>query len=396
MLKRSLSDVIVSSARKMPIITVIGPRQSGKTTLVRNIFPELAYFSLENPANREAARVDPEGVLVRFSKGVIFDEAQRVPDLLSYIQTSVDDNDTPGRFVLTGSSNFLLMQSVSQTLAGRTAIFTLLPFSIRELIQMPAIDPRDPLSRYESKEPSLSMWQMLFTGLYPRIHDKDLDPTSWLSDYLSTYVERDVRDVLKVMDADGFERFVRSAAARTGQELNYASLAADAGISQPTAKQWITALKASSLVTLLPPHHQNFRKRLRKRPKLHFLDTGLVCCLLGITSPSILESHPLRGSIFESFVVAELTKAFHNRGLKPPLFHWRDATGHEVDVVIDLGNHLIPVEVKSAMTLASHVFKGLKWWTGISSNPTTGGMLVHGGTANHDQEGFSVKPWWIW
>ncbi|MCP4601115.1 MAG: DUF4143 domain-containing protein [Proteobacteria bacterium] len=240
------------------------------------------------------------------------------------------------------------------------------------------------------------MWQTVWTGLYPRIHDKGLEPGRWLADYHSTYVERDVRDVLKVMDIDGFERFIRLAAARTGQELNYASLAADAGISQPTARQWMTTLRVSSLVTLLPPHHQNYRKRLRKRPKLHFLDTGLVCYLLGIHSPQILENHPLRGAIFESFVVSELTKAFVHRGIEAPLYHWRDATGHEVDIIIDLGDRLVPVEVKSSVTLGSHVFEGLRWWTAIGSNPTTGGMLVHGGKACHEQEGFSVRPWWIW
>ncbi|MCP4677516.1 MAG: ATP-binding protein [Deltaproteobacteria bacterium] len=396
MLNRALTDVIAKSAEKMPVITIIGPRQSGKTTLARATFPDKAYFSLESPANREAARSDPEGVLARFPKGVIFDEVQRAPDLLSYIQVAVDENDMPGRFVLTGSQNFLLMQTVSQTLAGRTALLTLLPFSVRELTQLAPVDPRGLMFVEEETEPGTELWQTLWTGLYPRIHDKGLDPGRWLADYHRTYVERDVRDVLKVMDVDGFERFVRLAAARTGQELNYASLAADAGISQPTARQWMTTLRVSSLVTLLLPHHQNYRKRLRKRPKLHFLDTGLVCYLLGIHSPSVLRNHPLRGAIFESFVVSELTKAFVHRGLEAPLYHWRDATGHEVDVIVDLGDRLVPVEVKSSVTLGSHVFDGLRWWTGIGSNPTTGGMLVHGGKARHEQDGFSVRPWWIW
>lgn len=396
MLKRALTDVIAKSAKKMPVTTLIGPRQSGKTTLVRGTFLDKAYFSLESPTNREAARSDPEGVLARFPHGVIFDEVQRAPDLLSYIQVAVDEDDTPGRFVLTGSQNFLLMQTVSQTLAGRTALFTLLPFSIRELAQMDPVDPLRPTLVNERTEPTTELWQTLWTGLYPRIHDKGLEPDRWLADYHRTYVERDVRDVLKVMDIDGFERFIRLAAARTGQELNYASLAADAGISQPTARQWMTTLRVSSLVTLLPPHHQNYRKRLRKRPKLHFLDTGLACHLLGIHSWQVLENHPLRGAIFESFVVSELTKAFVHRGLEAPLFHWRDATGHEVDVIIDLGDRLVPVEVKASVTLGSHVFDGLRWWTGIGANPTTGGILVHGGKAHHEQDGFSVRPWWIW
>ena len=396
MIQRALSDLISDSATKMPVVTLIGPRQSGKTTLAKMIFGDKAYFSLENPANREAARMDPVGLLARFPDGVIFDEVQRAPDLLSYIQEEVDEDDRSGRFVLTGSQNFPMMQTVSQTLAGRTSLFTLLPFSLRELMRAPAVNPRDPITTAHPIEPTMTIWETIWTGLYPRIHDKGLDPQPWLSGYHRTYVERDVRDVLKVMDLDGFERFVRLAAAQTGQELNYASLAADVGVSQPTARQWMTTLRVSSLVTLLPPHHSNYRKRLRKRPKLHFLDTGLVCYLLGIHSPHVLQNHPLRGAIFESFVVSELTKAFVHCGQEAPLYHWRDATGHEVDVIIDLGDRLVPIEVKSAATLGSHIFDGLRWWTGIPSNPTEGGMLVHGGAACHEQAGFSVRPWWIW
>ena len=396
MIRRTLAEVVLESSKKMPIVTLIGPRQSGKTTLARTVFADKAYFSLENPVNREAARMDPVGLLARFPDGVIFDEVQRAPDLLSYIQEAVDEDDRAGRFVLTGSQNFLMMQTVSQTLAGRTSLFTLLPFSLRELEEAPDIDPRTPRAIVDPLEPSATIWETLWTGLYPRIHDRGLDPQRWLADYHRTYVERDVRDVLRVMDLDGFERFVRLAAAHTGQELNYAALASDAGVSQPTARQWITTLRVSSLVTLLPPHHKNYRKRLRKRPKLHFLDTGLVCYLLGIHSPQVLRNHPLRGAIFESFVVSELTKAFVHRGMEAPLYHWRDATGHEIDVIIDLGDRLVPVEVKSAATLGAHVFKGLHWWTAIPTNPAEGGLLVHGGTACHEQAGYSVRPWWIW
>ena len=400
MIRRALADIVQASAAKMPILTLVGPRQSGKTTLARATFPKHEYFSLESPANRAAALADPEGLLAQFRGGVILDEVQRAPDLLSYIQIAVDENDVPGRFVLTGSQNLLLMHSVSQTLAGRTAVFTLLPFSMRELSDLAPIDPLAPEKIPETTapltEPPRDLWETLWTGGYPRIHDKGLEPSKWLSDYHRTYVERDVREVLKVMDMDGFERFVRLAAARTGQELNYASLAADAGISQPTARQWTTALQVSSLVTLLPPHFQNFSKRLRKKPKLHFLDSGLVCYLLGIRSPEVLRNHPLRGAVFESFVVSELTKAFVHRGMEAPLYHWRDATGHEVDVIIDLGDRLVPVEVKSSATVGTHVFDGLRWWIGIGSNPTKGGMLVHGGGVRREQEGFSVRPWWIW
>ena len=297
--------------------------------------------------------------------------------------------------MLTGSQNFLLMQNITQTLAGRTALFTLLPFSMSELHGYSAFDPTRLDQPTPLAEPRTSMWEMIWTGLYPRIHDRQLDPQRWLADYHRTYVERDLREVLRVMDLDGFERFVRLAAARTGQELNYASLASDAGVSKPTVKQWITALRISSLITLLMPHHQNYRKRLRKRPKLHFLDTGLVCFLLGIGSPSVLENHPLRGAIFESFVVSEIFKAFVHSGREAPLYHWRDSTGHEVDVIIDLGESLVPVEITSALTLASDVMGNLKWWTRIGDNPNKSGVLVHGGKACHLREGFCVRPWWV-
>ncbi len=396
MLNREIAGIIQKTATRMPVITITGPRQSGKTTLAKALFADKPYFSLELPDHREAARMDPRGVLARFPQGAIFDEVQRAPDLLSYIQAAVDEDDTPGRFVVTGSQNLLLMQTVSQTLAGRTGLFTLLPFSVGERYGAPPVNPRELNGSGMHTPPPVSLWSLLFSGLYPRIHDKGLDPQQWLADYHRTYVERDVREVLKVMDMDGFERFIRLAAARTGQELNYASLAGDVGVTQPTVHQWVTTLRASSLVVVIPPHHQNYRKRLRKRPKLHFLDSGLVCHLLGIQSPQMLETHPLRGSIFESFVVSELVKAFVHQGLEPPLYHWRDATGHEIDVLVDLGDRLVPVEVTSSMTAGAHMLDGLRWWTAIPENPNRGGMLVHGGTARHELEGFSIRPWWIW
>jgi len=395
MLHRTLTGQLIEAAQKMPIVTIIGPRQSGKTTLAKAAFPDKPYVSLEHPGEKAFALRDPEGFLARFADGVVLDEVQRAPELLSYIQVDVDQSGGGGRFVLTGSQNFLLMQNISQTLAGRTALFTLLPFSMSELYGYSAFDPIRLDQPTPLAEPRTAMWEMIWTGLYPRIHDRQLDPQRWLADYHRTYVERDLREVLRVMDLDGFERFVRLAAARTGQELNYASLASDAGVSKPTVKQWITALRISSLITLLMPHHQNYRKRLRKRPKLHFLDTGLVCFLLGIGSPSVLESHPLRGAIFESFVVSEICKAFVHSGREAPLYHWRDSTGHEVDVIIDLGESLVPVEIKSALTLASDVMGNLKWWTRIGDNPNKSGVLVHGGKVCHLREGFCVRPWWV-
>jgi hypothetical protein len=397
MLKRDLREVLVRFASRMPILTLMGPRQSGKTTLVRDTFSSKPYVSLELPEERSFALGDPLGFLARFPEGAVLDEVQRAPELLSYLQVDVDHRDRPGRWVLTGSHNLLLMQGVSQSLAGRTSLHTLLPFSLTELWGWTAPEVKSlDTEAVSGREGHGDLFESLWAGFYPRIHDKGLDPRAWLADYHRTYVERDLRDVLRVMDLDGFERFVRLTAARTGQELNLSALAADAGIAQTTAAQWLTALRTSYLVTLLQPYHRNFNKRLRKRPKLHFLDTGLACYLLDIRTPEMLRSHPLRGAIFESFVVSELTKAFVHRGEEAPLFHWRDATGHEVDVVIDLGDRQIPLEIKSGMTVAEDALNGLDWWTSIPSNPATSGVLIHGGVSCYSRRGFRVRPWWIW
>ena len=395
MIERHLAGTLLQEASRMPIVTVIGPRQSGKTTLVRQVFPGHAYVSLERPDHRAAVREDPLGFLAGLDENVIVDEVQRAPDLLSYLQVDVDEDDRPGRFILTGSQNLLLMQGISQTLAGRTSLLRLLPFSLSELLARPSLRIFGRDGPRCGPPPVMDRWELIRTGLYPRIHDRGLDPTRWLADYHRTYVERDLRDVLNVKDLDGFERFVRLAAARTGTELNLTSLAADAGISQPTARSWLTALRAGSLVALLQPHHANFRKRLRKRPKLHFLDTGLVCYLLGIRSAQTLASHPLRGAIFESFVVSELIKSFEHRGVEAPLYHWRDATGHEIDILADLGDRLVPVEVKSGATMASDTLDGLRRWTGLKDNPNDEGILVYGGTELQTRHGFRILPWYL-
>jgi predicted AAA+ superfamily ATPase len=393
--RRHLEHVLVAAARKMPVITLTGPRQSGKTTLVRHAFPRLAYVSLEQPDERARALADPRGFLRPLRDGAILDEVHRAPDLLSYLQGEVDREARPGRFILTGSQNLLLMQRVAQTLAGRTAVLNLLPLSLAELEGRPPVVPvrldRAPRARPQKRE----RWSSVWAGFYPRIHDQRLDPAQWLADYRRTYVERDLRDVLRVMDLDAFERFTRLAAARTAQELNLNELAADAGVSQPTARQWLTALRVGFLVALLPPHHASFRKRLRKRPRLHFLDSGLCCHLLGIDNAQTLERHPLRGAIFESYVVAELVKGFANQGRDAPLHFWRDAGGHEVDVLIDLGDRLLPVEVKSGETVPPDAVDGLVWWTALPRNPNRRGVLVHGGTTPFELRGMTVRPWFL-
>ncbi|MFC1706840.1 ATP-binding protein [Planctomycetota bacterium] len=394
MFGRHLTPVLLEVAETMPVVTLLGPRQSGKTTLVRHAFPDHQYVSLEQPDVRMAAIEDPRGFLAEAEGGAILDEIHRAPNLLSYLQVDVDEDDRPGRYILTASQNLLLMEKVSQTLAGRTALLRLLPLSLGELCGWPAKDPTAwHRARPVESPPERELWETLFAGFYPRIHDKGLSPTRWLADYVRTYVERDLRDVLKVMDLDGFERFLRLAAGRTARELNLSSLASDVGITQPTAKAWLSALRVGSIVTVLPPHHANFSKRLRKRPKLHFLDTGLVCYLLGIRDPETLRRHPLRGAVFESFVVSELVKTFEHAGEEAPLFFWKDATGHEIDVLLDLGLHLVPVEAKSGMTVANDAFAGLRWWLDLPGNPNRAGLIVYGGAEPSRRPGTFVRPW---
>ena len=401
MIARHLAPALERAARTSPVVTLTGPRQSGKTTLVRAVFPEHLYLSLEAPDLRERALADPRGFLAQGDR-LILDEIQRAPDLLSYLQGLVDEDNRPGRFIVTGSQNLLLMESVSQTLAGRSAILRLYPFSIAELRNLPPLDPLaldrpDPGSRRAPPAGlrASDLWDTLAAGFYPAIHDRGVPADEWLGGYFRTYVERDLREVLRVSDLRAFGNFMRLAAARTASELNLNSLAGDVGITQQTARRWLDALEIGYLATTLPPHFLNFRKRLRKRPRLHFLDTGLVCHLLGIREGETLARHPLRGAVFESFVVSELVKAFAGMRRDPPLFFWRDATGHEIDVLIDAGARLIPVEVKSGQTVAPDAVAGLAWWTALPGNPTRGGALVHGGEASFSFRGFRVAPWFL-
>ncbi|HEX7506060.1 MAG TPA: ATP-binding protein [Polyangia bacterium] len=396
MFARVLSDDLRAAAGRMPVVTLTGPRQSGKTFLARATFPDHAYVSLEDPDERSLATADPRGFLSRFARQpAILDEVQRCPDLLSHLQGMVDADSRPGRFILTGSQNLLLLNKVSQTLAGRTALLRLLPLSLSELFARSPIVPTSLDSPAEGglDTPAVAIWHAIWAGFYPRIHDRKLPPQTWLADYRRTYVDRDLRDILRVTDLPSFDAFLCLAAARTAQELNLSDLASDAGISQPTARAWLHALEVASLVTVLQPHHKSFRKRLRKRPRLHFLDSGLVCHLLGIQSPDMLSRHPLRGALFESFVVAELTKAFVHRGRDAPLYFWRDSTGHEIDIVMDLGDRLVPIEVKSGQTVASDAADNLRWWTKLAHSDR--GVLIHGGTTAHSLHGFAIRPWFI-
>ena len=394
MIERTLAKKIASLAKQFPVVTVMGPRQSGKTTLARMVFKNHDYVSLEEPHEREFALSDPKGFLKRYSGKVILDEIQRTPALLSYIQGIVDAKDTPGRFILTGSQQFHLTAKVSQTLAGRTAIAHLLPFSLDELSGVPSRDPwKFNVLPGKRKRPAFNLETMLYRGFYPPIHDKGLDPQDWLAGYYQTYVERDVRDLSNIGNLENFQRFVRLCAGRTGQLLNLSSLAADCGISHTTARQWLSILQAGFIIHLLPPHFANFSKRMIKSPKLYFLDTGLLCYLLRIREPADLTDHALKGAVFETYVVAELFKAFAHHGETPPLYFWRDRTGHEVDVVIDTGKQLIPIEIKSGETVNESFFEGLRYYISLGAPAAPTGVLIHGGDDLYQRENFSVIPW---
>lgn len=337
MIERTLRSSLLRWAGVYPVVTLTGPRQSGKTTLCRAEFPDKPYVSLEPFEARDYAKRDPRGFLSQYPDGVILDEVQNAPDLLGYIQELVDLDPRPGRFVLTGSQHFGLSSAVSQSLAGRTAMLNLLPPTLEELNQFPEA-PRD-------------LFTTMFMGAYPRIHDRQIPPERWLADYMATYVQRDVRQVLNVGNLESFTTFLRLCAGSSGQELNLSRLGADAGIAQPTAKAWLSILETSFLCFRVPPWHVHIRKRLVKSPKLHFYDSGLLCYLLGIQTPDQLRSHPLRGAIFESWCVAELMKQRLHRGLQPVMFHYRQVSGLEVDLLIQEDARLHLLEFKSGQTV---------------------------------------------
>ena len=395
MFHRYISSKLKQLAESFPAIFVSGPRQSGKTTLAQTCFPDHRYVSLENPEAFEFAHTDPKGFLIQNSPPCILDEIQRAPELLSYLQGLIDQDPHPGHWILTGSQQFLLMNKVSQTLAGRIAIAQLLPLSLLELSGTAPQKPEEALTqKIAMTKPAFSLDDILYKGLYPRVHKDHLDPRDWYSAYYKTYVERDVRDVLRIGDLSAFQKFVRLCAGRTGQLLNFSSLANDAGISAPTARSWISILEASSLIFLLNPHHQNFNKRLIKSPKLFFLDTGLLCHLLGLREQGDWQIHPLKGAIFETFVVSEIFKLFTHAGETPPLYFWRDHTGHEVDLIVDLGVKLLPIEIKAGQTVTSDYFEDLKWWLGLKKNTQSQGILSCAGEQNYQREQFMIHPWW--
>lgn len=374
MIARTLSAPARRLASQYPVVTLTGPRQSGKTTLCRAVFADKPYVNLEDPDVRARAKEDPRGLLDSLPDGAVFDEIQRAPELTSYLQAIVDQRDEPGMFILTGSHQFEVIEGVSQSLAGRTALLTLLPFSYDEV--------------YGSERVDLST--VLLTGFYPRIHDKHLDPSEALGYYVRTYLERDLRNISVIRSLDTFERFLRLCAAWSGQLLNMAAIAGDLGVDNKTVKAWLSLLQASYIVFLVEPHHENLRKRIRKSPKLYFYDVGLCAYLLGIREPAQIDVHPLRGALFETFIVAELVKQRLHRARDRDLFFFRDHVGNEVDVLIDQATRVIPVEIKASATFGPALLDGLRYYGRLREVETT--YLVYGGTDAFEVSGAHVVP----
>jgi len=380
---RDLGEIAEERFGHYPIVTITGPRQSGKTTLCRMTFPDLPYVSLEAPDHRHRAVEDPRGFLADYPEGAILDEIQRAPELPSYLQVLCDEKRRNGQFVLTGSHNLTLLPRLSQSLAGRTSLLYLLPLAWNEI------------HRFDGPLPGLD--RALLTGGYPRIFDQGVDAAPWLADYVTTYVERDVRQVLNISDLVAFRTFLGLLAGRAGQLLNLQSLGSDAGVDAKTAKAWIGALETSFLVFRLRPLFRNIRKRLVRTPKLFFVDTGLLCHLLGIRSGADLRTHPSRGAVFENWVVSEVLKARFHGGMDDNLFFYRDRSGHEVDLLLVSAGHITAVEAKAGATVASDFFHGLRWFESLAAERsredrvTT--VLVHGGEQACEMRGTTVLPW---
>lgn len=379
-IERDLAATLSERLRHYPVVTVTGPRQSGKTTLCRTLLADRPYVSLEGMDVRAYAREDPRGFLHEYREGAVIDEVQRAPELTSYLQEEVDRDPAPGRFVLTGSQHFGLSEAVSQSLAGRVGMLHLLPPGFNEL------------ARFGGPAPELL--DCLWTGAYPRIHHRGIPPDVWLRDYFTTYIERDVRSLRNVTDLAAVSAFVRLAAGRTATEVNLSALAGDAGVRHNTARAWLSVLETSFLITRLPAFRRNLRKRQIKAPKLHFLDSGLLCHLLGIRSPRELRHHPLRGQIFESWVVSEVFKTTTHRGREPRLGHYR-APRIEVDLVVDRGPRLILAEAKSGTTIVPRFFAGLRGLAASLEEAAQGveQRLVYGGDSRHRRNDTEIFPW---
>lgn len=375
MVKRDITTELIEAAGEYPVVTIFGPRQSGKTTLVQMTFPEKMYYSLEEPDVRIAAETDPRGFLTKLPEGGVLDEIQRLPGLLSYIQGIVDQKKKAGMFILTGSHQPGLHQSVSQSLAGRTAVLTLLPFSLSEL--------RNYRKNWEP-------FELIVKGAYPRVHDKDLKPSRFFNGYMQTYIERDVRALINLKDLRSFQQFFTLLAGRIGQVVNYTSLSNDVGVSATTIKNWISVLKASFVVFELSPFFENIRKRVVKSPKIYFSDVGLATYLLGIETSEQVSRDPLRGGLYENLLILEILKSRLNYGKRPELFFYRDTHGNEVDLIIRATRNLIPFEIKSAVTFTPDFLKGIEHFREIAGDRCSKGYVLYNGHDEYTLKGIRI------
>ncbi|CAG4988522.1 hypothetical protein DYBT9275_00100 [Dyadobacter sp. CECT 9275] len=378
-LQRQLALAINEQKDKFPVIAVTGPRQSGKTTLLKNIFKDYTYISLENPNNKSFAQDDPVGFLKRYDDKIILDEAQQAPLLFSYIQTIVDESKKMGQFILSGSQNFQLLNNITQSLAGRVALFKLLPFDFEEMKSGNLLPD--------------NFAQACINGFYPAIFDRNIEPRIFYFNYLQTYVQRDVTELINIRDTRQFRSFLSLCAARVGQLLNLNALANECGISQPTAKAWLSILETSYIIFQLQPFYQNFNKRVVKSPKLYFYDTGLLCYILGIRYTSSFDDSPLRGNIFENLVVAEYYKKNEHLYLHRDYWFWRDSNGHEIDLMTHNGNSFDIFEIKSTQTITPAQFKGMDFFESIAKSQISNKTLIYGGKDNQERTNYTVLGW---
>lgn len=374
MIKRSAEEELKALSIQFKAVALTGPRQSGKTTLVKKTFPDKAYVSLENPDMRSYAINDPRGFLSNYPNGAILDEVQRTPALFSYLQQVLDESNQNGLFILTGSNNFLLQESISQSLAGRIGYLTLLPLSMKEIGGLEG-----------------NINQLIFKGGYPVLYASNTDPAKWFRNYIATYIERDVRQLKNIVDLTIFERFIRLCAGRTGQLLNMNSLSLETGVDQKTVASWLSVLETSFILFRLQPYYKSYNKRIIKMPKLYFYDTGLAAALLGFDEAGMLEMHPFKGSLFENLVVTEFLKQRFNKGLSNNVYFWRDSTGNEIDLIIDKGQSLLPIEIKSGMTVTTDYFRGLNFWNKLTGSQD--GIVIYAGDSQQTRSnGIKVIP----
>ena len=379
MLKREAQNKLKSLAKSFPAVAVIGPRQSGKTTLVRTAFPKKPYILLEDPDIQNYATKDPRGFLSQYPNGAVLDEIQRVPHLFSYMQGILDKKNKPGLFILTGSQNFLLMENITQSLAGRIALLSLLPFSLTELQNAKIIFP--------------SFEDYIIRGFYPRLYDQNIKPKDLYSNYIRTYIERDIRLLKNIQDLSTFHTFLKLCAHRIGQLLNLSAIANDCGITHNTAKAWLSLLETSYIIYFLRPHYKNYNKRLVKMPKLYFYDTGLAAHLADIENKQHLLHHALRGPLFESFVITDLLKNRFNQARESDLYFWRDKVGHEIDCLIDKPKESILIEIKSGKTVNDNYFDNLNYYKNLSQNNKQKSFIVYGGNQQQKRSDAEVVPW---